>query len=117
MPEILVIDDDELVCEMIASSLQMEGFETVCALDGKRGVENARTHSQDLIVCDIVMPNLDGYGTLEATRDDPATAMMPFIFLTGRAAKSDMRQRMTLGADGLLMKPVMMGELVVAIRS
>jgi signal transduction histidine kinase len=117
MPKILVIDDDELVCEMITSSLRLEGFETISALDGTLGVEAARTHLPDLIICDIVMPNLDGYGTLKAMRDDPATAMIPFIFLTGQAAKSDMRQGMVSGADDFLTKPVMMGELVAAIRA
>jgi signal transduction histidine kinase len=117
MPKILVIDDDELVCEMIAASLQLEGFETISALDGDEGVVAARTHLPDLIICDIVMPNLDGYGTLKAVRDDPATAMIPFIFLTGQAAKSDMRLGMVLGADDFLTKPVMIGELVAAIRA
>jgi two-component system, sensor histidine kinase and response regulator len=117
MPKILVIDDDELVCEMIASSLQLEGFETVRASDGSEGVKAARTHLPDLIVCDIVMPNLDGYGTLKALREDPTTAVIPFIFLTGQAAKSDMRQGMVLGADDFLTKPVMIGELVAAIQA
>jgi two-component system sensor histidine kinase/response regulator len=117
MPKILIIDDDEHVCEMIATSLQMEGFETVHALDGTKGIEAARTHSPDLIICDIVMPILDGYGTLKAVRDDPSTAMIPFIFLTGQAAKDDMRHGMTMGADDFLTKPIMMGELVAAIRA
>ncbi|MCX6143715.1 MAG: response regulator [Ignavibacteriales bacterium] len=117
MPKILVIDDDELICEMIASSLQLEGFETIRALDGIEGVEAARTHLPDLIVCDIVMPKLDGYGTLKALREYPATAMIPFIFLTGQSAKSDVRQGMVHGADDFLTKPVMIGELVAAIQA
>jgi two-component system sensor histidine kinase/response regulator len=117
MPKILIIDDDEFLCEMIASSLKLEGFETIRALDGTLGVEAARTHAPDLIICDIVMPNLDGYGTLKAMRNDPATAMIPFIFLTGQAAKSDMRQGMLLGADDFLAKPIMIGELVAAIQA
>ena len=117
MQKILVIDDDELVCEMIATSLQMEGFETIRAFDGTLGVEAARIHLPDLIVCDVVMPNLDGYGTLKALREKPATATIPFIFLTGQAAKSDMRQGMVLGADDFLTKPVMIAELVAAIRT
>jgi len=117
MPKILVIDDDRLVCEMIATSLQIEGFETIRAQDGTQGVEAARRYLPDLIVCDVVMPNLDGYGTLKAVRDDPATAMIPFIFLTGQATKSDMRQGMVSGADDFLTKPIMIGELVAAIRA
>ena len=117
MQKILVIDDDKLVCEMITSSLQLEGFETLSALDGMEGVEAARTHLPDLIVCDIVMPNLDGYGTLKALRENHATAMIPFIFLTGQSTKSDLRQGMISGADDFLTKPIMIGELVAAIRA
>jgi two-component system, sensor histidine kinase and response regulator len=117
MPKILVIDDDELVCEMISTSLQIEGFETMRAHDGTEGVSVAKSYLPDLIVCDIIMPNLDGYGTLKAVREDPATAMIPFVFLTGQSAKSDMRQGMDLGADDFLTKPVMVGELVAAIRT
>ena len=86
MPRILVIDDDEQVCEMIASSLRLEGFETMQARDGHKGIEAAREHSPDLIICDVMMPNLDGYATLSALRQDPATATIPFIFLTGQTA-------------------------------
>jgi two-component system, sensor histidine kinase and response regulator len=117
MPKILVIDDDVLVCEMIATSLQVEGFETMRAHDGMEGVSAAKSYLPDLIVCDIIMPNLDGYGTLKAVREDPAIAMIPFVFLTGQSAKSDMRQGMDLGADDFLTKPVMIGELVAAIRT
>jgi two-component system, sensor histidine kinase and response regulator len=115
--KILVIDDDDLVCEMLAASLREEGFETIQALDGHKGVEAARMHSPDVIVCDVMMPNLDGYATLSALRHDPATATIPFIFLTGQTTKSDMRQGMDLGADDFLAKPVMIGELVAAIRT
>ncbi len=117
LPKILIIDDDELVCEMIASSLKLEGFDTVQALDGQKGIDAARHHAPDLIICDIMMPNLDGYATLSAIRKDPATATIPFIFLTGQTAKADMRQGMDLGADDFLAKPIMIPELVAAIQS
>lgn len=117
VPKILIIDDDELICEMIASSLQLEGFETICALDGHEGIEAARKHSPDLIICDVMMPNLDGFATLRRVRQDPATATTPFIFLTGQTTKSDMRQGMELGADDFLAKPVMVSELIAAIRT
>jgi signal transduction histidine kinase len=115
--KILVIDDDEQVCDMIAASLSMEGFETIQAMDGHEGIAAARQHAPDLIVCDIMMPNLDGYATLSAIRKDPATATTPFIFLTGQTTKSDMRLGMDLGADDFLAKPVMIQELVMAIQS
>jgi two-component system sensor histidine kinase/response regulator len=117
MPKILVIDDDELICEMIASSLKLEGFETIRAFDGTAGVEAARTHLPDLIVCDILMPKLDGYETLKALRENPVTAMIPFIFLTGQSTISDVRQGMVHGADDFLTKPIKIGELVAAIQA
>ena len=117
MSRILVIDDDELVCEMLASALRVEGFETVQALDGRKGIEAAQEHSPDLIVCDVRMPNLDGYATLTAIRKNPATATIPFIFLTGQGSKADIRQGMDLGADDFLAKPILIPELVGAIRT
>jgi two-component system sensor histidine kinase/response regulator len=117
VPRILVIDDDELVCEMISSALLMEGFDTIRALDGYDGIEAARKHAPDLIICDVMMPKLDGFATLSAIHKDPSTATTPFIFLTGQTTKSDMRQGMDLGADDFLAKPVMVNELVAAIRT
>ena len=117
VPRILVIDDDELVCEMISSALLMEGFDTIRALDGYEGIEAAQKHAPDLIICDVMMPKLDGFATLRAIRKDPSTATTPFIFLTGQTTKSDMRQGMDLGADDFLAKPVMVNELVAAIRT
>ncbi len=115
--KILVIDDDHSVCEMIASSLKLEGFEALQAFDGVEGVEAARRHAPDLIICDILMPNLDGFDTLKALRDDPATATIPFVFLTGQGTKANLRQGMELGADDFLTKPVMIPELVAAIHT
>jgi two-component system, sensor histidine kinase and response regulator len=112
-----VIDDDEQICEMLAATLAMEGFETIQAPDGHEGIEAARKHAPDLIICDIMMPNLDGYATLSAIRKDPATATIPFIFLTGQTAKSDMRLGMDLGADDFLAKPILIQELLTAIHS
>lgn len=117
MPRILVIDDDVHVCEMIASSLRLEGFETIEARDGRKGIEAARAQLPDLIICDVMMPNLDGYATLSALRQDPATATIPFIFLTGQTAKSNMRQGMELGADDFLAKPILIPELIAAIHT
>ncbi len=102
---------------MIASTLQMEGYETIRALDGHEGIEAARKHSPDLIICDVMMPKLDGFATLSAIRNDPSMATTPFIFLTGQTTKSDMRQGMELGADDFLAKPIRIDELVAAIRT
>ena len=117
MPKILIIDDDELVREMIATTLQVEGYETISAQDGNKGVEEARKQIPDLIICDVMMPGMDGYATLSAIRQNPATATIPFVFLTGQTTKSDMRQGMELGADDFLVKPVMVNDLVAAIQT
>lgn len=115
--KILVIDDDELVCDLIASALQMEGYETLRASNGKEGVEVATANVPDLILCDVMMPVMDGFSTLRELRNERSTAMIPFIFLTGQTTKADMRQGMELGADDYLVKPVMVPELLAAIET
>jgi two-component system sensor histidine kinase/response regulator len=115
--KILVIEDDEQVCEMIAEALQTEGYETIQARDGRTGLEAAQKQAPDLVLCDVTMPGMDGYATLRALREDPSTAMTPFIFLTGHSEKAGMRQAMELGADDYLAKPVMIPDLVAAIES
>ena len=117
MPRILIIEDDELVGEMIASMLQMEGYETIRARDGQQGVEEARKRPPDLILCDVLMPRMDGYATLNAIRQNAATATIPFVFLTGQTTKADLRQGMELGADDYLVKPVVINELLAAVQT
>lgn len=115
--KILVIDDDELICDMIASALRMEGYETLMALNGKEGVALAKAKAPDLILCDVMMPVMDGFSVLRELRRDRSTAMIPFIFLTGQTTKTDMRQAMELGADDYLGKPVLVPELLAAIET
>ena len=79
--------------------MRFEGFDVIGAEDGLFGVQRAREFLPDLIICDILMPGLDGYGVLEALRKEPVTAMIPFLFLTAKAAKEDIRQGMEFGAD------------------
>lgn len=117
MPKILVIEDDRSVREMIASALEQAGFEIAQAEDGVAGIEMARASTPDLIICDIIMPKLDGYGTLKALRNDPATATIPFIFLTGHSERSLVREGMDLGADDFLTKPFTVPELESAIQT
>jgi len=117
VPTILIIDDEELICSLLASVLQTEGYETLTASDGRHGIKLAREHLPDLIICDVTMPSVDGHATLKTLRQDPSTATIPFIFLSGQSAMSDMRQGMDMGADDFLAKPVMPGELVAAVRS
>jgi diguanylate cyclase len=117
MTKILVIEDMDTLREEIIETLSFEGFETLGAADGEIGVEIAKTYLPNLIICDIMMPKLDGYETLEALRGDPVTMTIPFIFLTAKAEKIDMRLGMELGADDYLTKPFTTEELVGAIAA
>ncbi|MBW4573725.1 MAG: EAL domain-containing response regulator [Aphanothece sp. CMT-3BRIN-NPC111] len=115
--KILVIEDEELVRESILELLEAEGFHTIDAASGDVGVELAQRHKPDLIICDVMMPNLDGYGVLNILRQNSATATIPFIFLTAKADKVDFRQGMNLGADDYLTKPYEAVELLEAIAT
>ncbi|MTJ08153.1 EAL domain-containing response regulator [Anabaena sp. UHCC 0204] len=115
MPKILVIEDEESVRENLLDLLEAENFETVVAANGKIGLNMAMSEQPDLILCDMMMPELDGYGVLTALRQDPLTATVPFIFLTAKSAKSDFRQGMNMGADDYLTKPFTRNELLSAI--
>jgi EAL domain-containing protein (putative c-di-GMP-specific phosphodiesterase class I)/DNA-binding NarL/FixJ family response regulator len=115
MPKILVIEDEESVRENLIDLLAAEDFETIAAANGKIGLDLAVKEIPDLILCDMMMPELDGYGVLTALRQDPLTATIPFIFLTAKSAKSDFRQGMDMGADDYLTKPFTRAELLSAI--
>jgi len=117
MVKILVIEDEESVRENLLDLLEAEDFETVAAANGRIGVDLAFTEAPDLILCDMMMPEVDGYGVLSALRQDPSTATIPFIFLTAKSAKSDFRQGMDMGADDYLTKPFTRAELLSAIMN
>ncbi|BAY65199.1 response regulator receiver modulated diguanylate phosphodiesterase [Calothrix brevissima NIES-22] len=115
MTKILVIEDEELVRENILDLLEAEDFDTIAAANGKIGLNLALSEIPDLILCDMMMPELDGYGVLTTLRQDPSTATIPFIFLTAKSAKADFRQGMDMGADDYLTKPFTRAELLSAI--
>ncbi|MEH2324202.1 MAG: EAL domain-containing response regulator [Nostoc sp.] len=115
MPKILIIEDEEAVRENILDLLEAEDFETIGAANGRIGLHLAISEVPDLILCDMMMPQLDGYGVLTALRQEPSTATIPFIFLTARSAKSDFRQGMNMGADDYITKPFTRAELLSAI--
>jgi two-component system sensor histidine kinase/response regulator len=117
MKKVLVIDDTEDVRTIITESLSLSGFEALGAENGETGIQVAREHSPDLIICDINMPRLDGYATLTAMREHDATATIPFIFLTGASDKLNMRKGMELGADDYLTKPFTHKELMAAVNA
>lgn len=117
MPKILIIEDEESVRENILDLLEAENFETIAAANGRIGVHLAISEVPDLILCDMMMPQLDGYGVLTALRQDPSTVTIPFIFLTAKSAKSDFRQGMNMGADDYITKPFTRAELLSAIMN
>jgi len=117
MTKILVIEDSKDLRDDVVEMLSLEGYEAFGADNGQLGVELAKQESPDLIVCDIMMPEMDGYGVLEILRDNPNTANIPFVFLTAKTDRVDMRQGMVLGADDYLTKPFMVNELLDSIRS
>ena len=117
MKKILVIEDDQVIRENILKLLKAEGFDVTGASNGAEGLNAAVSNLPDVILCDVTMPQLDGYGVLAALRSHPVTATVPFIFLTGKAERSEVRQGMELGADDYLTKPFTKAELVGAISS
>jgi EAL domain-containing protein (putative c-di-GMP-specific phosphodiesterase class I)/FixJ family two-component response regulator len=117
MIKILVIEDEEAVRENLLDLLEAEDFITIAAANGKVGLNLALSEFPDLILCDMMMPEMDGYGVLTALRKDPLTATIPFIFLTAKSAKTDFRQGMDMGADDYLTKPFTRAELLSAIMN
>lgn len=117
MKKILVIEDEQVIRENILKLLKAEGFDVTGAENGAQGLNAAVSNVPDVIICDVMMPELDGYGVLVALRSNPVTATVPFVFLTGKAERSEMRQGMELGADDYLTKPFSKAELVGAISS
>lgn len=117
MPKkILIIEDQAPMRRNVALMLQMEGYETCVAENGRVGIEVARKERPDLILCDVMMPELDGYGVVQALRDDVAFANTPFIFLTAKSDRSDVRVGMNFGADDYLTKPVVRDDLLSAVQ-
>jgi CRP-like cAMP-binding protein/ActR/RegA family two-component response regulator len=116
MKKILVIEDDQTMRENTAEILELAQFEVTTAVNGKLGVRLAKEIVPDLIVCDIMMPELDGYGVLHVLSKDPKTAGVPFIFLSAKAERSEVRKGMELGADDYLTKPFEDTELLNAIE-
>jgi CRP-like cAMP-binding protein/ActR/RegA family two-component response regulator len=116
MKTILIIDDHSDIRENIAEILSLAGYATITAENGKKGVELALAHKPSLIVCDIMMPELDGYGVLHLLRKNASTEQIPFIFLTAKVERSDFRKGMELGADDFITKPFDDLELLNAIE-
>ncbi len=117
MTKILVIEDEPQMRKNMQLILKREGFAVVIAADGSEGIALAKRELPDLILCDVMMPEVDGYGVLGALRAERATETTPFIFLTAKGDKADIRSGMNLGADDYLTKPVAIDDLLAAITA
>lgn len=116
MKKILLIEDNQDIRETTADILMLADFEVQTAENGKVGVTKAKSFHPDIIVCDIMMPELDGYGVLHILSKNPETNHIPFIFLTAKSEKDDLRKGMNLGADDYLTKPFEEADLLDAIE-
>ncbi len=117
MTKILFIENEAQSRNMYLKCLEEEGFDPIGAENGLVGVERAQEYLPDLIISDIIMPKLNGYGVLRALRQNPTTAIIPLIFVTTKVTRTDIRKGMELGADDYLTKPCTPEELLRAIRS
>jgi len=116
MTKVLIIEDDPAVLDNLEDILTLEGFKVVTARDGRQGVEAALQHAPDLILCDVMMPEMDGHEVVQMLRERPETKTTPFIFLTAKADRLDQRDGMESGADDYLTKPFRPSEVTRAIR-
>jgi len=117
MTKILVIEDEQDIRDILIAMLEAEDFDVIDASNGQRGLQLAQETLPDLIISDIMMPELDGYGVLKQLRQNPSTETIPFIFLTAKAAKPNQRQGMELGADDYIVKPFTRDELLGTITA
>ena len=116
MTTILIIEDETAIRELISELLFLEDFEVVEAANGKEGIAIAQSVLPDLIICDVMMPEIDGHGVLQALQKNPQTVSIPFIFLTAKGTRQDVRYAMNLGADDYLIKPFANDELLEVIQ-
>jgi DNA-binding response OmpR family regulator len=116
MAKILVVDDEEDALTAIEAVLSSDGHEIILAENGEKALEFVRTHSPDLIVCDIVMPNLKGFDVLTELRKNPVTSKIPIIFLTGRTDITALVKSMELNVNDFLTKPFAAQDLISAVN-
>jgi DNA-binding response OmpR family regulator len=115
--KILIIEDEEVVLDNITFFLEAEGFKVYSCMDGVNGLKMAQNIQPDAILCDLMLPKLDGYEILQTLRKDKRFSITPFIFLSARAEKTNMRRGMELGADDYITKPFTFDELYKALNS
>ncbi len=116
MPTVLVIEDEAPLRANLVRILSAEGYQVVAAADGDEGVRRVRESRPDAVICDILMPRLDGFGVLAALRSRPETAAIPFIFLTASADKVDLARGLQSGANEYVTKPFKIADLLAAVK-
>ena len=116
MTTLLVIEDEEPLRANLVRILSAEGYQVITAADGEEGIRRAREGRPDLVICDILMPRVDGYGVLATLRSRPETAATPFVFLTASADKDDLERGLKSGANDYVTKPFKIAELLAAIK-
>ena len=117
MSKILIIEDDVDLCQTTSDFLEKEGYSSLQSHDGLNGIKIAMEEMPDLILCDIALPQLDGYQVYKTLQQDSSTEPIPFIFLTAKTEKEDIRAGMNLGADDYITKPFDFDELLTAIQT
>jgi DNA-binding response OmpR family regulator len=117
MSKILIIEDETIIREEIFDWMSFEGYEAFSAADGLAGIHEALHRQPDLILCDINMPHLDGYGVLAALREKALTAKIPFIFMTALSSQEAIQKGMSLRADDYITKPFTRSELLQLIQN
>jgi CheY-like chemotaxis protein len=117
MLKVVVIEDETLILENLLETLTLLGYDATGAADGNAGINLVKTDQPDLIICDIMMPGVDGWQVYDSLRSDPGTASIPFIFLTAVADDGSIERAVELGVDGYVTKPFMTDDLVEVIHS
>jgi CheY-like chemotaxis protein len=115
MNKILIIEDELETRDMFVEALIEEGFEAIGAKNGRMGIQKIQEQIPDLIICDVTMPELNGYQVLTVLRQDPRTAIIPFIFISALSNEVERHKAMRLGANGYLSKPCTVEQLLEAI--
>ena len=116
MATLLVIEDEAPLRANLVRLLTAEGYQVITAANGDEGIRRARADRPDLVICDVLMPLVDGYGVLATLRSQPETAATPFIFLTASADKDDLERGLQSGANDYVTKPFKIADLLAAIR-
>lgn len=115
MATVLVIEDEKTLRDNLVRILSAQGHDVITAADGDQGIRHARERRPDLVICDILMPQVDGYGVLAELRARQETAAVPFIFVTASADEADLARGLHSGANGYVTKPFTIAELLAAI--